>query len=69
MSKKLDYFERLVKKTAVVQSNAYEAGYDNGMNGANPTNCDFRIFGSPESTREWERGKEQAEIDKEKIPQ
>jgi hypothetical protein len=39
----------------------YEAGYDCGKNGANETNCHFSIFGSRENTKEWERGKRDAE--------
>jgi hypothetical protein len=39
---------------------AYAAGYDCGWNGANEKNCDFRFFRTPEMTREWEKGKEEA---------
>lgn len=67
----LDHFEKFATLTAEYKAalknlDAYKMGYDCGMNGANQINCNFRIFGSPESTREWERGKEQAEIDKKK---
>jgi hypothetical protein len=36
-------------------------GYDSGKNGANLTNCDFRIFSTGERTRAWERGNEKAQ--------
>ena len=39
--------------------NAYEMGKDNAINGSNETNCDFRIFSSPEKTKEWERGRDE----------
>ncbi len=35
---------------------AYDAGYDAAINGANMTNCDFRIFSTQEKTRAWEKG-------------
>lgn len=40
---------------------AYKMGYDCGLNGATLTNCAFNIFSSPENTKEWERGKKEAE--------
>lgn len=40
---------------------AYKMGYDCGLNGSTLTNCDFHIFSSPENTKEWERGKKEAE--------
>lgn len=46
---------------------SYQMGYDAGMNGSNTTNSNFSIFSTPEKTKEWERGKKQAEIDKKKI--
>ena len=39
-------------------------GYDCEMNGANTTNCHFSLFGSPERTKAWERGKEAARLTK-----
>lgn len=45
---------------------AYKMGYDCGMNGSNLTNSNFAIFSTPENTKEWERGKKEAEIIKEK---
>ena len=47
---------------------AYRMGYDCGLNGANMTNCSASIFGTPENTREWERGKKTAELLKGKQP-
>lgn len=35
---------------------AFQLGLDCGMNGATEKNCDFRIFATPELTKEWERG-------------
>lgn len=49
------------------EKTAYEHGYDCGINGANQTNCNFTIFSTPEKTKEWERGKKDAE--KSKTPQ
>ena len=46
---------------------AYKMGYDCGMRGANEDNCNFRIFSAREYTREWERGKKDAEIVKQKL--
>lgn len=40
---------------------AYEMGLDCGTNGPNIVNCNFRIFATPEQTKEWERGKKDAE--------
>jgi len=40
---------------------AYKMGYDCGLNGSNLTNCAFNIFSSTENTKEWERGKKDAE--------
>lgn len=34
----------------------YKMGYDAGKNGANTTNCNFRLFATREQTKEWERG-------------
>ena len=39
----------------------YVAGYDCGRNGPNANNCHFSLFSTTESTREWERGKADAE--------
>ena len=35
---------------------AYRMGQDCALNGANTTNCNFRIFSKPEYTKAWERG-------------
>ena len=42
---------------------AYEAGRDCAINGANTTNCHIRHFAARELTDAWEKGK--AEADKE----
>ena len=34
----------------------YRAGFDCKRNGANLINCNFRLFATPEQTKEWERG-------------
>ena len=39
----------------------YKAGYQCGMIGANNVNCNFQLFSTPEKTKEWERGKKDAE--------
>ncbi|HLZ39438.1 MAG TPA: hypothetical protein VKQ11_00655 [Candidatus Sulfotelmatobacter sp.] len=43
----------------------YSAGYDCGKNGPNGRNCHFGLFCTAENTREWERGKRDAEVAKE----
>ena len=35
---------------------AYDAGYDSVINGANTENCNFRYFMSKRAKNEWERG-------------
>ena len=42
----------------------YASGYNCGKNGANTNNCHFALFSSPEKTKEWERGKKDAEEEK-----
>ncbi len=44
----------------------YEHGYDCGKNGANETNCDFRIFSTQDRMKAWELGKKDAEMGREK---
>ena len=39
-----------------IKTKEYKAGYDAGLNGANSINCDFRLFATPEQTKEWEQG-------------
>ena len=39
----------------------YRAGFDCGINGANEENCHFSLFSTPERTKEWEKGKKDAE--------
>lgn len=46
------------------ESDCYNAGYDCGKNGVTASNCCFSFFRTPEMTKEWERGKEQAEREK-----
>ena len=43
---------------------AYEQGFDSGLNGANTTNCHFTLFSSPDKTRAWERGNHAGKIKK-----
>lgn len=47
--------------TSPAYNDAYDAGYDCGKNGANTHNCHFSFFSSPSLTKEWERGKSDAE--------
>lgn len=49
-------FPKLDKK------HAYKMGFDCGAKGATLKNCCFSIFSSPENTKEWERGKHDAEM-------
>ena len=39
-----------------------EMGRDCALNGANTTNCNFRLFRSPEHTKAWERGKKSVKV-------
>lgn len=39
-----------------------EMGRDCALNGANTTNCNFRLFRSPEHTKAWERGKNSVKV-------
>lgn len=36
---------------------AYNRGFDCGLNGVNDHNSNFRIFSTPENTKAWEKGK------------
>ena len=56
--------QRLVSLRPVRSGHAYGAGYDCGLNGVNTTNCHFKYFGTKELTKEWERGKADAEREK-----
>jgi len=38
----------------------YKMGRDYAVNGANEENCNFLLFGSPEKTKAWERGRDEA---------
>jgi hypothetical protein len=38
-------------------------GYDSAKNGSNTTNCDFRIFGTKEGMKSWEKGKRKFELE------
>lgn len=40
-----------------MKSTPYDMGFDCAVNGANTTNCDYRLFSTPARKREWERGK------------
>jgi hypothetical protein len=39
---------------------AYQMGYDCGLNGPNEINSRFRLFARPELTEAWEQGKADA---------
>ena len=45
----------------ITKQEAYDAGYDYGINGANTDNCSIEYFATPELTKEWELGKYEAE--------
>jgi len=59
MSELAKFFADLNSKPTI--SDAERAGYDCGKNGANTTNCHFRLFATPELTKSWERGKAKAD--------
>lgn len=62
-----ELLKRLSKKVA--PKSAYQHGYDCGIHGPNSINCNFGIFSSPENTKEWERGKADAEKSQREKPQ
>lgn len=43
---------------------AYQAGRDCALNGPNESNCCFRWFATRTMTSEWERGKREAEAER-----
>ncbi len=43
-------------KRAGGEVTAYDAGYDAGFNGANTTNCNFRLFDSRARADAWSQG-------------
>ena len=43
------------------KQHCYDMGYDCGLNGSNSRNCDFRYFLSPDHTRAWEQGNNDAQ--------
>ncbi len=42
------------------EKEAYELGKDCGLNGANTTNSNFRIFSKTEYTTAWTKGRDDA---------
>lgn len=56
---------KLVSIPKVGRKEAYEQGYDCGLNGADTTNCHFSIFSSKENSKAWVRGHKAALIAKE----
>lgn len=48
----------------VTPGQAYEYGWLAGEMGSDEKNCHFSIFSTPENTKEWERGKADAEAPK-----
>ncbi len=44
------------------KSKEYLAGYDSGIHGANEINCHFSLFSTPEKTKEWEKGRKDADL-------
>lgn len=52
----------------MTELDAFNAGFDCGMNGANTTNCHFGLFSSREMTAAWERGKRVANEQKSARP-
>ena len=62
MNGALKIMKQLVQEPTGFDS-AYDAGFDCGKNGSDTTNCNFKWFRTPESTKEWERGKADGEDD------
>lgn len=42
----------------------YQMGRDYAINGANEENCHFLLFGSAEMTKAWERGRDEAALER-----
>jgi len=57
----MDILSKFLSLPTFDQSHAYQMGMDCAKNGANETNCHFRLFSSPEMTKAWEQGKRDAE--------
>jgi len=57
----IEAFQKLIPVTKINEEHAERMGFDCGKNGPNQTNCHFSIFGSPELTRAWEKGKKRAQ--------
>lgn len=70
MIKKLKVDKLKKVKTFSIKSNpetdlerCERMGYESQKYGANVMNCSFRIFGSPEGTKAWERGRDRAKAE------
>lgn len=55
------------RKESMKETKEYKAGYDCEMHGANVINCNFRLFATPEKTKDWEQGKIDGEKEMDKI--
>ena len=56
----LDEFRNLIPEK-MFPNEAYQLGYDCGLNGVSDENCHFSIFSSRDNTKQWEKGKRKAE--------
>ena len=61
MKESKEFVKKITDIPKVEGSKAYNMGFDCGLNGANTTNCHFSIFQNQTNTKEWERGKKNAE--------
>lgn len=53
--------EQLTAMHPKTEDEAFRAGYDCAVNGADTVNCHFRFFATPDLTRAWENGKRRGE--------
>ena len=61
MKKEREFLMRFIREAVneprVTEEYAEKMGRDCAVNGANTTNCNFRLFARSELTKAWERGK------------
>lgn len=55
-------FRSLFRRLATERSVPYAMGWDAAVSGPDTTNCHFATFGTPETMRQWQAGKEAGEL-------
>lgn len=49
---------KTVLQNPITIEEAYEYGKDYALNGANTTNCNYRIFATQQLKKAWEKGRD-----------